>query len=407
MSYKKEKKIDFPPDYAILTQTYNGPASHIKVRHKLCDNVFRIRIRNLIKDNFECPYCSGQVNKNNRWFRNKVKALYNDDITVLGDFINEETKVLIEYKLCGHQTLVAPKKLIDYTQSRILKKCPQCGPIKQSANELSLGNFVAGILPEADILLNYQGLLPNNKELDIYIPSLKIAIEYDGIYYHSDHFNKNKYSHRLKHEECEKLGIRLIEIFSDEYNFCSKTKKITQNLLKSILTTNELKTVNNDTVVCLKIDSKTGKQFLSDNHLKGYDKDSHIYMGMYTSNDKLIMVVSLKKTKKNNVLTISRVSCHHEYRLSSLFPIIWKYILAKLPQKTTTVNVFVDRRWGLEEHLREVGFKFKSYQEPKCFFVDKNEKVRRIEKEDIKKNKSQYFKIYDAGYAIWSFQLAD
>ena len=131
MSYKKEKKIDFPPDYAILTQTYNGPASHIKVRHKLCDNVFRIRIRNLIKDNFECPYCSGQVNKNNRWFRNKVKALYNDDITVLGDFINEETKVLIEYKLCGHQTLVAPKKLIDYTQSKILKKCPQCGPIKQ------------------------------------------------------------------------------------------------------------------------------------------------------------------------------------------------------------------------------------------------------------------------------------
>lgn len=43
-------------------------------------------------------------------------------------------------------------------------------------------------------------------ELDIYVPGKKLAIEYDGMYWHSDEF-KNASYHVKKTDDCEKAGI--------------------------------------------------------------------------------------------------------------------------------------------------------------------------------------------------------
>lgn len=53
-------------------------------------------------------------------------------------------------------------------------------------------------------------------ELDIYIPEKKLAIEFNGDYWHSVKF-KDKNYHLKKTEECEKLGIRLIHIWESEW----------------------------------------------------------------------------------------------------------------------------------------------------------------------------------------------
>ena len=55
------------------------------------------------------------------------------------------------------------------------------------------------------------------KELDIYIPSLNIAIECNGLYWHSNK-RKSKTYHLNKTKACEKRGIKLIHIFEDEWN---------------------------------------------------------------------------------------------------------------------------------------------------------------------------------------------
>lgn len=71
--------------------------------------------------------------------------------------------------------------------------------------------------------LNYTGTIIHNdrtilkpKEIDIYIPELKIGIEYNGLYWHSIENGTDKYSHRNKSLACRKLGIRLIHIFEFE-----------------------------------------------------------------------------------------------------------------------------------------------------------------------------------------------
>lgn len=71
--------------------------------------------------------------------------------------------------------------------------------------------------------LNYTGAITHNdrtiirpKEIDIYLPDLKIGIEYNGTYWHSIEAGTDKYAHRNKSLTCRKLGIRLIHIYEFE-----------------------------------------------------------------------------------------------------------------------------------------------------------------------------------------------
>lgn len=54
----------------------------------------------------------------------------------------------------------------------------------------------------------------HGKELDIYIPKKKIAIEFNGVYWHSTAIKSKKY-HVDKYKECELHGIQLISIWED------------------------------------------------------------------------------------------------------------------------------------------------------------------------------------------------
>jgi len=64
-------------------------------------------------------------------------------------------------------------------------------------------------------------------ELDIFIPSKKIAIEYCGLYWHTTQHKDPNY-HKIKYDRCMKIGIRLITIYSDEWlnNECLVKQKI-------------------------------------------------------------------------------------------------------------------------------------------------------------------------------------
>ena len=79
-------------------------------------------------------------------------------------------------------------------------------------------------------------------ELDIYIPELGLAVEYDGDYWHSDEImmrNKgmtNEEAHEIKKELCSQAGIELI--FISEHDWVhdnGKTKTVISNFLETML----------------------------------------------------------------------------------------------------------------------------------------------------------------------------
>jgi very-short-patch-repair endonuclease len=86
--------------------------------------------------------------------------------------------------------------------------CPTCSKTNDKA-QAELFEFVKQFYPDA--LLNVKGLLKSKRfELDIYIPSLRKAIELDGEYWHN---MPGAIERDLrKGNECEQAGIELLRI---------------------------------------------------------------------------------------------------------------------------------------------------------------------------------------------------
>lgn len=91
-------------------------------------------------------------------------------------------------------------------------RCPKCSP--NSLLENRLDELVRSVYT-GEIYRNSRNVLPSGLELDFYIPELHIAIELNGIYWHSNKF-KSQYYHMNKFLECEKMNIRLHQIFENE-----------------------------------------------------------------------------------------------------------------------------------------------------------------------------------------------
>jgi hypothetical protein len=112
-----------------------------------------------------------------------------------------------------------------------LINCPEHGDFEQSPNnhlqgkgcsgcsyknpnaEVQISDFLRGLGVAHD--MNRRGLL-SGRELDIYIPEHNLAIEHNGLYWHSD-AHKPRLYHVQKRQMCEDKGIRLLQIFEDEW----------------------------------------------------------------------------------------------------------------------------------------------------------------------------------------------
>lgn len=106
----------------------------------------------------------------------------------------------------------------------------------------------------------------NGEELDIYIPEHKIAIEFNGTYWHSDEFKTSKY-HQDKTIKCIQNGVHLIHIFEYEWLDMEKRSKIS-GYLADLLGKSE-KVYGRNTKVSF-ISDVEAKEFLNKYHLQGY-----------------------------------------------------------------------------------------------------------------------------------------
>ncbi len=99
--------------------------------------------------------------------------------------------------------------------------CPRCAFSGTSKGCQQIIDFIRTLRPELEVAVNDRKIL-GGKELDIWIPELKLAIEYCGLHWHGEGL-ENKASSRTQHldklDSCEALDIRLITVFSDEWFF--------------------------------------------------------------------------------------------------------------------------------------------------------------------------------------------
>jgi len=86
--------------------------------------------------------------------------------------------------------------------------CPRCNDGRQTSfAEQAVYYYVKKLYP--DSVNRYKEIFSNGMELDIYIPSIKVAIEYDGEAWHKQEKSERE---KKKYIICQENGIRLIRL---------------------------------------------------------------------------------------------------------------------------------------------------------------------------------------------------
>jgi len=255
-------------------------------------------------------------------------------------------------------------------------RCLVCFPniAGYSYAEKEILDYIQHLIPMENVISRDRSLL-KNLELDIYVPSFKIAIEYDGLFWHSEMGGgKNKLYHLNKMERCHMNGIQLITIFEDEWN---NKKEIVKNKLHHLF----CKSVNKLYARKCKIEEITGKHstiFLEKYHIQGRCP-SKVNVGLFYNNElisvmtfgspRIIMGHSAIDTDEYELLRYASAGLV----VGGASKMLSYFIRNYHPKKIIS---FADRRWSMGSLYEKMGFTNKQIIIPSFWYFKPGYAVR-------------------------------
>ena len=347
-----------------------------------CEKI-KQNIRALYKEKFGVEYpsqiaevrqkISEVVRKNNyKLLHSSKRIVDNVDILFSEDEYKgatSEFKYKVKCKKCGNI-------FEDHFDGNHHPRCMVCYPnaTGSSYTEKEILSYIRSLLSTENIVERDRKLL-GNRELDIYIPAKNIAIEYNGLFWHSE-FNghKSKLYHMDKLDRCLQQGIRLITIFEDEWALSSDIIKAKLNHM--------LHTVKEGVYArecdVQEILTKQSSIFLGKHHLQGYCPSS-VNIGLL-NNGELIAVMTFGKPR---ISLGGKDNANGEYELlrystSKLIvggasKLLSHFIKTHAPSKIIS---YADRRWSTGDLYGKLGFSFVGNTDPNYWYFKPGYAIR-------------------------------
>lgn len=304
-------------------------------------------------------------------------------------FAKERTKTIEEFKqdvikLYGVDAFDFEKTEYNGSTNPVTIKCNECGKyFTIEANSLLQGHgcprhYRNHSKCEEEILTYLQNDLRlkcetnnrevlNGQEIDIYIPSLKLGVEYNGLYWHNELNKTDKNYHLNKTKICEANNVRLIQIFEDEWLY---KKDIVKSMLKNIANKNSSQKIYARSCTIKVVDGSIAKNFIDNNHIQGY-APSKINIGLY-NNNKLVSLMSFGHSRhfigdgKSDWELIRFCSLNGINVIGGASRLLHFFIKENRPKKIIT---FADKRWSVGNLYNKLGFKLYNESKPNYFYI--------------------------------------
>ena len=327
----------------------------------------------------------------------KKMILDNNIISIKND------EYLIKCEICNNNVFIDKSNFYARKKYNTIL-CPKCNPISKQTSglEIQLQFFIKENYHK-EILLNNKSII-KPYELDIYVPELKLAFEFNGLFWHSELYKENNY-HLNKTELCEQQGIQLIHIFEDDWNY-------KQNIVKSIIL-NKLGKISNK-IFARKCeikeinDNKLIKDFLNQNHIQGF-VGSKIKLGLFFENEIISLMTFgncriaieyelLRFCNKLNTNVIGGASKLFNYFIKTYQPI--------------EIVTYADRSISQGKLYKTLGFTFIGKTKPNYYYIIGDIRYHRFKfrkdkliKQGFDSNKTEHeimidrkiLRIYDSG----------
>ena len=256
----------------------------------------------------------------------------------------------------------------DHIDGGHLPRCLKCNPYIAgfSLHEKEIAQYLSDLIGHDKIIENDRTIL-NGLELDIYIPTRNIAIEYNGLYWHSNVFKEEDY-HLNKTQLCKKKGIQLIHIFENEWIY---KKEIVKSKLAHLL----IKKTETPIYArkCEIHELSNVANFLDNNHIQG-DCPSAIKLGAFYNNT----LVAVMTFCKRRIALGKKQRIDGEYELlrfatcSRVVGIAGKLLeYFKKMYNPIKIITYADMRYSIGNLYEKIGFTYIHESKPNYwYFVD-------------------------------------
>lgn len=308
-----------------------------------------------------CLWCAKEVFRKDN--AKDTKQFIKEAMSIHGDLYDYSTTKYVTAKLkvdikCSYHGIFK-QKAIDHLYGH---GCPKCSTIVSSGHQ-DIIDYIKSIY-NGTIIINDKTLI-YPYEIDIVIPDEKLAIEFNGLYWHSygkKETTDEKRRHQRKVDRCEDIGFNLFQIWENQWY---DSERIVKSMISGKLGLNKRIYARKCNIIELSNDSY--KQFMQDHHLQGYVNASIKY-GLLHDNT-LMSVISFNKHQKYQ-WEISRFASNAFHTVTGGFSKLLFHFVKEI--KPFMVCSYANRDHSCGNLYDKNGFKLLYKTEPGYCYTDKH-----------------------------------
>ncbi|MFW6243118.1 MAG: DUF7487 domain-containing protein [bacterium] len=343
-----------------------------KYNNKNYNNIEKIKKTNLERYGFDNP-------SKNEYIKNKINITKSDNLKKkyknIIDVNYKKKKLLMSCDNNMNHNFEIDISCFQNRKSINTIICTICNNGVSSGLEIEFFNFIKENYC-GNIIQSVRNII-KPYELDIYLPDLKLAFEFNGLYWHNE-LNKPDNYHKIKSDMCDERGIQLIHIYEDDWLY---KKDILKSMILNKIGLTKNKIFARKCEIKEISDNKLVRNFLNKNHIQGFIGSS-IKIGLYYKGELIsLMTFGKKRTPLNSK------SSNNEYEMlrfcnklntnvvggaSKLF----KYFIKT--HKPNEIVSYADRSYSNGNLYKQLGFKLIHISKPNYNYIINNIKKHRF-----------------------------
>ena len=402
-----------------LRKEYINNTSQITYTCKVCREVKTMRSLHLERGH-SCRRCKNSLNGYLRRIKYKEQKRRLKKLNLqLGlskkdyklRYFNKESELPYVCKVCAFNFVTRSDSVLNCGY-----KCPNCYPRydnSKSKKEYEVLKYLKRLLKEVEISHSNRSLI-YPLEVDFYIPEKKLAIEFNGVYWHSDKVIDEKSYHVVKREKVEAKGVSLLTIWEDQW---VNKRRIVKSMLKAKLGLIKKKLYARKCQVLIL--EKTPIEFYNKNHLQG--SVNCTYNIALTYGDKIVAVMSFGNNRNNEEIELKRFATKLNLQVIGGFSKLLKnacrefdfeHLISFSDNDYSDGGVYRNNGWEVVKELKEDYFyvDYKLVREHKA----RLRKARLAKKyplyykeglseREIVDSLNKYHRCYNSGKVKWSY----
>lgn len=254
---------------------------------------------------------------------------------------------------------------------------------------------------QIDFVSNDRSLI-KPMELDVFIPGLNIAIEANGMWYHSDRYGCPKYKHLDKTNKCANIGIRLIQLY--EYEIKHHPDKC-KALVRTALGLNTKIGARKCGIVTLTPAQQ--RQFFDVHHMQGVGVIGAACYGLMDGDD-IVAAMSFGKSRYDKKVEweLLRFATKNGITVVGGSSKLFKRFVRE--HNPASIVSYCDKRLFTGNMYTQLGFTFSHTSAPNYWYFDNKNPIRLYHRTHFQKHKlANKLPVFDPNKTEWENMVAN